>query len=177
MKLKIRNCVTDPEKKALRSKGQGTLKPLFMGSVLVPGAIRVVEATSMTKEDVDALDFLLKSYSCTALHIGVGMLDSCEPIYTFLGIAQEKEGSSVVEPIIVEDVPVVVEAPAEIEPEVQETISEELASEPTSASYTEDDLMNMKNSDLRDICQLMNQDTDVSSFTKKKLVAFILEHQ
>lgn len=175
MKLKIRNCVTDPEKKALRSKGQGVLKPLFMGSVLVPGAIRIVEAKAMSKDDVDTLDFLVKSHSCTALHIGVGMLDSCEAIYAFLGFAQEESVQAVEVKEFTEVV--VEESAAPAEPEVIEETSEELVDEAATSAYTEEDLMNMKNADLRDICQLVNQDTDVSGLTKKKLVAFILEHQ
>lgn len=184
MKLQIRNCVTDPSKKALRRRGQGVLRPVIMGKVLVPGAIRVVSATDMQRSDVDLLDSLIKNHSCTALHIGVGNLSSCETVYEFLGFNVEQETVEVVEPIA-EEAPEQIEAAvepveqqAEVVEEAEETVEvvEEEASEET-AGYTKTELMNKKNAELREICTLLVEDVDTNGMTKKKLVALILENQ
>lgn len=177
MRLKIRNCVTDPEKKALRQKGQGVMRPLIMGDVLAPGAIRMVAATDMTKADVDNLDFLVKNHSCTALVVGQGFLPDCGPLYDFLGFNQDVPAPAVevatpeVEEPVAEEV--LEEEPAVTVEEVEEP-SEDVQEGPT---YTESELKNMKNADLRDIATLLVEDAQVGGLSKKKLVAFILENQ
>ena len=181
MRLKIRNCVTDPAKKASRSRGQGVLRPNIMGKVLMPGAIRLVDADSMNQEDVDFLDFLIKNHCCSLTHIGVGMLDSCDAVYSFLGFDQkeviaEEVKEEIVEELVVEDhsTEEVAEVVAE-EPSVEEI--EEALVEEAPIGYTKAELMNKKNAELREICQLVSEDAEVGGLAKKKLVAFILEHQ
>ena len=188
MKLKIRNCVTDPEKKTLRSKGQGVFKPVLMGEVLLPGAIRMILAASMEKSDVDYLDFLVKNHSCSVLIVGDGLQEDCSAIYTYLGLEQESiedeedtaDLQEEVEEVIEESEEVIEEPQSELpeEESIQEDAEEEeVEEEEPQPAYTDESLKGLKNSELREIAYSLVEDAPVSNYSKKKLIAYILEQQ
>ena len=75
MRIQIRNCVTDPRFKLLRKKGKPVFKPEILGSILIPGAVRIINSDDLELSDIKFLDFLVKNGSCEAVEIGVGPVD------------------------------------------------------------------------------------------------------
>ena len=152
MKLQVRNCVTDPRFKELRRKGKPVFKPSIQGSVLSPGAVRVINANSLSLADVNQLDSLVKSGSCLVAAVGVGYLDDMSSVMDYLGFSSEPE------------------------PVVEEVVEEEPAEEEQSG-YTESELAGLKNSELREIALSIDSEASVSGLSKKKLVALVMELQ
>lgn len=180
MKLQVRNCVTDPRFKELRRKGKPVFKPSIQGSVLSPGAVRVINANSLSLADVNQLDSLVKSGSCLVAAVGVGYLDDMSSVMDYLGFSSEPEPvveeASAPEPEP-EPEPVVEPEPEPApEPVVEEVVEEEPAEEEQSG-YTESELAGLKNSELREIALSIDSEASVSGLSKKKLVALVMELQ
>lgn len=174
MKLQVRNCVTDPRFKELRRKGKPVFKPSIQGSVLSPGAVRVISANSLSLADVNQLDSLVKSGSCQVAAVGVGYLDDMSSVMDYLGFSSEPE--PVVEEAPVPEPEPVVEPEPEPEPVVEEVVEEEPAEEEQSG-YTESELAGLKNSELREIALSIDSEASVSGLSKKHLVALVMELQ
>lgn len=173
MKLQIKNCVTDPRFKELRKTGKPVFKPTICGQVLVPGAVRRVMAAELTQNDVLFLDSLVKSGSCLVSSPGLGFLPDMDSVKAFLGFQEEQKTAPVQE--IVEEAILITE-----EPSLEE--SEELSNEPKgladqASSFTEEELNEMRNSDLRDFILSLDPDAAVGNKSKKKLVSLALEIQ
>lgn len=166
MKIQIKNCVTDPNYKELRKAGTPVFKPVVLGQTLVPGAIRVVDASSISYQEAKHIDSLVKSGCLVVKQIGIGSVSLVE----YLGYS---------EPVLVEPPPApVVEEVKEIIPEdpVEEETTEAPEEEPSedSSLYTESDLLAMKNAELRAIALELDSDAQITNKSKKKLVTLIL---
>ena len=166
MKIQIKNCVTDPNYKELRKAGTPIFKPVVLGQTLVPGAIRVVDASSISYQEAKHIDSLVKSGCLVVKQIGIGSVSLVE----YLGYS---------EPVLVEPPPApVVEEVKEIIPEepVEEETTEAPEEEPSedSSLYTESDLLAMKNAELRAIALELDSDAQITNKSKKKLVTLIL---
>lgn len=179
MRIQIKNCVTDPTYKDLRRKGNPVFKPVILGSVLVPGAVRVLESSLFAFEDVTYLCSLVKSGSCLATEIGVGPVDFDKWSSSFAPSVQAVQ-EPIVAPVVVQEV--AEEAPQQ-EAEEEENVSLDLSEEVVDADsaeptiYDESTLSEMKNSDLRDIIVSMDPEADTNNKAKKKLISMILEMQ
>ena len=177
MRIKIKNCVTDPRFKDLRRNGKPVFKPLILGSVLVPGAVRVVQSDIFKKEDVAFLDSLVKSGSCTALEVGVGPVDFNQWLSKFADSLEEPV-EEIVE--IVEEDPIIdTESVEESVEEAVEEPAEEIIDEDkdTQDLHTKESLSDLRNADLRDIITSMDPDASTGNKSKKKLIAMVLELQ
>lgn len=176
MKLQVRNCVTDPRFKELRRKGKPVFKPSIQGSVLSPGAVRVISANSLSLADVNQLDSLVKSGSCQVAAVGVGYLDDMSSVMDYLGYSSEPEpvvkAAPAPEP---EPEPEIIVEP-EPEPVVEEVVEEEPVEEEQSG-YTESELAGLKNSELREIALSIDSEANISGLSKKHLVALVMELQ
>ena len=176
MRIQIRNCVTDIRFKDLRRKGTPVFKPSILGSVLVPGAIRIVESDLFDLTSATYLSSLVKSGSCEATEIGVGPVNFDAWLSSFSADLPVEEP----EPVIEE----VVEAAEEPAPEIEEEPSlDELPieldepSDPQPQIYSEEDLSGMKNADLRAIILEIDPDASLGNKSKKKLISLLLELQ
>ena len=166
MRIQIRNCVTDPKYKTLRRNGTPVFKPAILGSILVPGAVRVVDSELFDAKDVEYLAFLVKSGSCTAVHVGKGPVDFDAWLLSF--------------PQPQETVKKLPDPPAEIiieEPSKEDIEEDEESEEESTTLYTEKDLSSMKNADLRAIAISIDPQAPTGNKSKKKLIALILELQ
>lgn len=178
MRIQIKNCVTDPTYKDLRRKGNPVFKPVILGSVLVPGAVRVLESSLFGIEDVTYLCSLVKSGSCLATEVGVGPVDFDKWSSSFAPSVQAAVEPTV-EPVVVQEVVEEVQQEVEEKGSISLEVSEEVGdSEPTDLTiYDESTLSEMKNSDLRDIIVSMDPEADTNNKAKKKLISMILEMQ
>lgn len=180
MRIQIKNCVTNPAYKALRASGNPTFKPLILGQVLMPNAIRLVESEDFNKQAVMSLESLVKSGSCLATEVGVGPVNFPEWLLSF-----PSEAPEVIEEPQEEEAPVIEEEPEPVEAssgddtlsfEEEEVESEEIIDEEPSI-YTESELLEMRNADLRELALSINPEAGVSNKSKKKLISLILEIQ
>ena len=181
MKLLIRNCVKDPKYKELRKAGTPVFKPVILGEVLAPGAIRKVLASKFNNVELLNLDSLVKSGSCSVVDLSKGDLSDLSSVFSYLGFDQsevvadepadelgpDEDTQSVEEPEIIEEVSEEEDPSAEIE----EVIEEE------STIYTESELLELRNADLRDMILDMDPEAPVANKSKKKLIALLLEIQ
>lgn len=190
MKLQLRNCVTDPAYKELRQKGSPIFKPVIQSSVLAPNAIRTILAKSLTEQDADFVDSLLKSGSVTVTILGKGQITDMSVVKEFLGFTSPKTFSTVeqVPEVKVESAPEIkveevvavetaVEEVVQAEEPAEEVVEDAAPTEFTKASYTEEELSNFKNTDLRDIALAFDAEAQVANKSKKQLISLIMELQ
>ena len=180
MRIQIRNCVTDPRFKQLRRNGSPVFKPSILGSSLVPGSVRIVESSLFESPDVTYLRSLVESGSCTAIEVGVGDLDFSKWLATFPAAVEpppeeeeeEEEDIAVVEPAA---------EPEELSEELlAETPQvEDLPEEATEdlEGYTQNQLSEMRNADLREIILNFDANASVANKSKKRLISLLLELQ
>lgn len=176
MRIQIRNCVTDIRFKDLRRKGTPVFKPSILGSVLVPGAIRIVESDLFDLTSATYLSSLVKSGSCEATEIGVGPVNFDAWLSSFAADLPVEEPTPVVEEVV----EIVEESAPELEeePSLDELLVEvDEPSEESAQLYTEEDLSSMKNADLRAIILEMDPDASLGNKSKKKLISLLLELQ
>lgn len=178
MRLLIRNVVTLPAFAELRKRGAPVFKPLICGQTLLPNNKRIIELKDLSESDILFLESLVKSGSCTAMVIGQGPVDF-EELKSIAGVkAPEPVVAPAPEPAveieeIIEEEPVVHTESEEVDPEVNE---EEMEEEPSSG-YTEQELSDMKNADLRELALSIDGSASVANKSKRKLVSLIMELQ
>lgn len=170
MRIQIKNCVTDPRFKKLRQQGSPVFKPSILGSVLVPGAMRIVDSSEFGLPDVKNLDSLVKSGSCLVTEVGIGPVDFVSWISSF---GEEPAAEVIAEPV--EEV-IAEEEPSLISQEELEEESEESSVQETSL-HSEEDLLAMTNADLRDLALSLDPEAAIANKSKKKLVDLIMEIQ
>ena len=123
------------------------------------------------------------------LIVGDGLQEDCSAIYTYLGLEQESiedeedtaDLQEEVEEVIEESEEVIEEPQSELaeEESIQEDAEdeEEVEEEEPQPAYTDESLKGLKNSELREIAYSLVEDAPVSNYSKKKLIAYILEQQ
>jgi hypothetical protein len=126
-----------------------------------------MEASSLQTYDVDFIEHCLFGGGLEVMVIGNGLIEDMSSVRAYLGYKEpEPEPAPVPEPI---------PAPEPV-PEVNEIVEEEPVEEP-STIYAEDELLKMRNVDLRDILKDISPDLNSIGKTKKILVSLILEAQ